>query len=92
MEKSVVERKRAIPRERLPEHRIQIKTWSVNGQTFIIPNMWYDLDKDEFVRYSSRYGLYLVKKFRVKSIFLVDVNSKYHTASCKKLIEQNMQS
>lgn len=86
----VMERVRAIPRDKLPENRIQIKTWTnKSGTIFVIPNVWYDLDKDEFVRYSQRFGLHVLKKTREKYVMLFDNNSKEHLVSCYKLILQN---
>ena len=86
------QRVRAIPRERLPEHRIQIKTWTVKGKTFKIPNMWYDLDNKEFLTYNQRYGLCVVKTLEfgyTHSVSVKDVDGKPHIASIKKIIEQN---
>ena len=88
MEKSI----RAIKRDKLPEHRIQIKSWTVRDKTYDIRNVWYDLDKEEFLTYNPHYGGLIVIKIYGKthrSVMIHDSEGNIHSASCKKLVKQN---
>ena len=88
------ERPRAIPRDKLPENKLIIRSWTSKGKTYKLPNVWYDLDNKEFLTYDSRFGLHVIKPFNRDygvSVYVRDSEGITHSISTRVLIEQNSQ-
>lgn len=81
-------------REGMPKNFVILRKCELRGKTYTLRNHWYDIDADEFLTYTDRFGLYVMKKcgLNLTQITVRDVDGINHTISCRKIVEQNRQS